>query len=119
MSARRRNSGQRLLRDKARLVRARRNYTLSQVARDCLLENRTLLTTQFAVSLTSPLTAGVSQSFTVEAENSQGQLTPNYAGTVQFSSSDSLATLPSDISFAGTWPRSSVRLTTRHPSIAG
>ena len=103
MSARRPNSKQRLLRDKARLVRARRNYALSQVVRDCLLEDRTLLaTTQFAITgLVSPYTAGALDGFTITAEDAQGQVTPNYAGTVHFTSSDPQATLPANVDFAG------------------
>ena len=84
-------------------MRARRNYALSQVVRDCLLEDRTLLaTTQFAITgLVSPYTAGALDGFTITAEDVQGQVTPNYAGTVHFTSSDPQATLPANVDFAG------------------
>ncbi|HEV3084524.1 MAG TPA: FG-GAP-like repeat-containing protein, partial [Gemmataceae bacterium] len=40
----------------------------------------------------NPATAGVSSTFTVAAEDAYGNVNPNYAGTVQFSSSDPQAT---------------------------
>ena len=79
------------------------NYALSQVVRDCLLEDRTLLaTTQFAITgLVSPYTAGTLDGFTITAEDARGQVTPDYTGTVHFTSSDSQATLPVNVDFAG------------------
>jgi hypothetical protein len=52
-------------------------------------------TGQFAVAgFPSPMTAGVSGTFTVTAEDAFGNFTPGYTGTVHFSSSDPGATLP-------------------------
>jgi len=42
----------------------------------------------------TPVTAGVSGSFTVTAEDAYGNTTPGYAGTVKFTSSDGQASLP-------------------------
>jgi hypothetical protein len=47
----------------------------------------------------SPTTAGVSQSFTVTAQDAYGNTAPSYRGTVKFSSSDSRAGLPSNYTF--------------------
>lgn len=43
--------------------------------------------------------AGYAGSFTVTAEDSYGQVIPNYTGTVHFSSSDGQAVLPTDYTF--------------------
>jgi filamentous hemagglutinin family protein len=42
----------------------------------------------------SPTTAGVFQSFTVTARDAFGNITPNYLGSINFSSDDAQATLP-------------------------
>ena len=50
-------------------------------------------------SAPSSAQAGVAFSITVKAETSGGQTVPGYRGTVQFSSSDSAATLPANYTF--------------------
>ena len=47
------------------------------------------------------LHGGALDGFTITAEDAQGQVTPNYAGTVHFTSSDPQATLPANVDFAG------------------
>jgi hypothetical protein len=47
----------------------------------------------------SSITAGVPGNFTVTAKDAYGNITPAYTGTVQFSSGDSQAVLPSDYTF--------------------
>ena len=47
----------------------------------------------------NPDTAGTTRAFTVTAVNSYGKVIPGYSGTVQFSSSDSHATLPASYTF--------------------
>src|SRR6266850_288315 len=47
----------------------------------------------------SPQSAGVTGSITVTARDEFGNVVPNYAGTVHFSSSDALATLPANYTF--------------------
>jgi hypothetical protein len=47
----------------------------------------------------SPQTAGVAGSFTVTEQDQFGNVASNYAGTVQFYSSDPLAILPADYTF--------------------
>ncbi len=57
-------------------------------------------TTKFAVSgFPSPATAGVAATFTVTAETAAGSVITGYTGTVQFSSSDGLATLPANYTY--------------------
>jgi hypothetical protein len=57
-------------------------------------------TAQFAVAgFPSPQTAGVSSNLTVTAKDAFGNLTPSYAGTVHFTSSDAQAVLPADYAF--------------------
>jgi hypothetical protein len=53
-------------------------------------------TVAFVVSAASPQTAGTSFSFTVTAVDLNNNTTPAYAGTVHFTSSDGLATLPAN-----------------------
>lgn len=53
-------------------------------------------TTQFAVSAPATATAGSSFSFTVTALDQFGNVATSYAGTVHFTSSDPVATLPAD-----------------------
>jgi hypothetical protein len=50
----------------------------------------------------SPTTAGVSQSFTVTAEDSYGNTTTGYIGKVHVTSSDHQAALPADYTFTAT-----------------
>jgi hypothetical protein len=47
----------------------------------------------------SPAVAGTQGSFTVTAKDAFGNLTPNYAGTVHFASSDRKAVLPANYTF--------------------
>jgi plastocyanin len=49
--------------------------------------------------LPSSVTAGVSSTFTVTAENSSGSVDTGYTGTVHFTSSDAKATLPANYTF--------------------
>ena len=57
-------------------------------------------TAQLAVTgYLSPVTAGASNSFTVTAEDSFGNLTTGYTGTVHFTSSDGAAVLPGNHNF--------------------
>jgi hypothetical protein len=57
-------------------------------------------TSQFGiVGLPTPLTAGVSVSFSGQAQDAYGNVTPTYHGTVQFASSDTEATIPSVYTF--------------------
>jgi uncharacterized delta-60 repeat protein len=57
-------------------------------------------TSVFSVSgFPSPTTAGVSQSFTVAAQDAYGNTATGYRGTVKFSSSDTQAGLPSKYTF--------------------
>ncbi len=51
---------------------------------------------QFVITGLSGGTAGVAQSVTVEAEDPYGNLVSGYTGTVQFTSTDPQAVLPSD-----------------------
>ncbi|HTU93632.1 MAG TPA: hypothetical protein VMF69_26360, partial [Gemmataceae bacterium] len=51
---------------------------------------------QFAVTATSPQTAGASFTITVTAEDAAGHVFTGYSGTVHFSSTDSKAVLPAD-----------------------
>ena len=55
--------------------------------------------THFSVTASSPQTAGVSFTFTVTALNSSNSTATGYTGTVQFSSSDGLASLPAGYTF--------------------
>jgi hypothetical protein len=48
----------------------------------------------------SSTTAGTPGTFTITVEDSSGNTVPGYRGTIHFSSSDSLATLPADYTFA-------------------
>ena len=58
-------------------------------------------TTQFVVSgLPSTITAGVPTSFTVAAEDTFGNLTPVYSGSVKITSSDPAASLPTNQTLA-------------------
>src|SRR5712691_10423724 len=50
----------------------------------------------------SPVTAGVSGTATIEARDALGNRATSYAGTVQLTATDPIATVPSPISFAGT-----------------
>lgn len=50
--------------------------------------------------LSSPVTAGASQSLTVTAKDAFGNVASGYTGTVHFSSSDTLADLPPDAPFS-------------------
>jgi Domain of unknown function (DUF4082)/Fibronectin type III domain len=55
---------------------------------------------QYVLSgLTSTATVGVAQSVTVTAEDPYGNVATGYAGTVQFTSSDTAASLPSNYTF--------------------
>lgn len=57
-------------------------------------------TTQLGVSgLANPSTAGTAESFTVTPEDSAGNPSSDYTGTVHFSSSDASATLPNNTTF--------------------
>ncbi len=57
---------------------------------------------QFVLSgLSSTATAGVAQTLTVTAEDPYGNVATSYAGTVQFTSSDTTASLPANYNFAG------------------
>jgi hypothetical protein len=47
----------------------------------------------------SPTTAGVSQTFTVTAQDAYGNVATGYSGTVHFTSSDGQAALPGDYTF--------------------
>src|SRR5207245_326029 len=47
----------------------------------------------------SPTQAGAPESFTVAAEDDNGNLVKTYNGTVHFTSSDSLSVLPADYTF--------------------
>jgi hypothetical protein len=47
----------------------------------------------------SPATAGASGSFTVTVQDSSGNTVPGYRGTIHFSSTDSVASLPADYTF--------------------
>src|SRR5258708_38945417 len=58
---------------------------------------RTLLLAGFP----SPILAGVAGNFTITARDALGTLATGYTGTVQFSSSDSQATLPANYTFNG------------------
>src|SRR5258708_38233504 len=58
---------------------------------------RTLLLAGFP----SPILAGVAGNFTITARDAFGNLATGYTGTVQFSSSDSQATLPANYTFNG------------------
>src|SRR5207244_12097669 len=58
------------------------------------------LATKFVVTgFSSPATAGVPGSFTVTAEDANGNLAASYTGTVHFTSSDAQAVLPEDYTF--------------------
>lgn len=58
--------------------------------------------TSFNVTgITSPVTAGVSSTVTVEPKDGQGNRVTNYTGTVTFSSTDSQATIPGNYTFTG------------------
>jgi hypothetical protein len=59
--------------------------------------------TQFAVSVPSTATAGTSFPFTVTAEDAAGNPTPNYSGTVHFTTSDPATgvVLPVDSTITG------------------
>jgi len=54
---------------------------------------------QFAISAPATATAGTSFSVTVTAENASGAAVTGFTGTVQFSSNDALAGLPSTYTF--------------------
>jgi hypothetical protein len=57
-------------------------------------------TSQFVVQPTAATaTAGAATTFTIKAEDSFGNLTPSYTGTVGFTSSDARALLPDDYTF--------------------
>jgi hypothetical protein len=49
----------------------------------------------------SPVSAGVAQTFTVRAQDPFGNTATGYTGTITFTSSDSLAALPGNYTFAG------------------
>ena len=59
-----------------------------------------LPTTHFAIELPANFTAGAGFRFTVTAENQNNVLTTGFTGTVDFTSSDSLARLPADSTLA-------------------
>jgi len=64
----------------------------SQFAQDVLVTGQT---SQLVLTgLPSVTAAGVSMNFTVKAEDSAGNVTPQYAGTVHFTSSDAKAVFP-------------------------
>lgn len=65
---------------------------------DGSIQNETLASS-FAVSGTSPVTAGSSQSITVTAKDLNGSTVTGYTGTVSFSSTDSQAVLPGNYTF--------------------
>src|SRR5205823_3165427 len=52
------------------------------------------------VPSTGSITAGNTLSVTVTAQDPYGSITPSYTGTIHFTSSDALAGLPSDYTFA-------------------
>ncbi|MGB3693846.1 MAG: choice-of-anchor Q domain-containing protein, partial [Spirulinaceae cyanobacterium] len=83
------------------------------------LTNNPDVTTQLQVTgFPSPATVGVEKSFTVTAQDQFGNTTPNYAETVTFSSSDSLAELPSSSTLtSGTGDFSAILKTTGTQSI--
>jgi hypothetical protein len=57
-------------------------------------------TVQLAVSgFTTPTTAGVAHNVTVSAEDTYGNVTPAYTGTVHFTSTDAQAVLPANYTF--------------------
>lgn len=70
---------------------ASKKFTISPAA------TSTLVMTGFP----SPVTAGTAGSFTVTAEDAFGNTTPDYQGTVHFTSSDGQASLPADFTFNG------------------
>ena len=75
------------------------SYKVRQVA-----ANLTILVGQahFAVTgVPTSTTAGQSQTFQVKAINADGSFNSGYSGTVHFSSSDSQASIPADITFVG------------------
>lgn len=60
-----------------------------------------LQATRFAVSASSPQTAGAPFSFTVTALDVNGNTVPGYTGTARFTSTDVAASLPADYTFVG------------------
>ena len=54
---------------------------------------------KFVISGLSTATAGTSESFTVTAEDAYGNVATGYTGTVEFTSSDTAATLPGNTPF--------------------
>ena len=69
----------------------------------------------------SPDIAGTTRDFTVTAKSANGTTATGYTGTVDFSSSDTLAVLPADYTFtaadAGDQPRRLTRPPTQDASI--
>jgi hypothetical protein len=62
--------------------------------------NPTAAASMFAVAgFVSPTTAGTAHSFTVTAENANGNRDTSYTGTVHFTSTDSQAVLPANYTF--------------------
>jgi fibronectin-binding autotransporter adhesin len=59
------------------------------------------VTTHFVVSAPASTPAGQALTFTVTAKDNQGNTVTAYAGTVHFTSSDSLAVLPADATLTG------------------
>jgi hypothetical protein len=70
------------------------NATVGSVTVQFTLTNNPGPTAQFAVSAPASATAGSAFSFTVTAEDAQGNPTPTYTGTVKFTSTDPAAGLP-------------------------
>jgi len=68
--------------------------------------------THFVITPTTPATAGSPVTYTVMALDSSNNPVTGYAGTVQIASSDSAATLPSDITMSGSTATFSVTLKT-------
>ena len=54
---------------------------------------------QFIISAPASITAGVSFSLTLTVEDAYGNVVTNYAGTIHFSSTDRMATLPKNYTF--------------------
>jgi len=72
-------------------------------ADDFMWSNVAPAATKFAVTgFPSPSTAGVAGSFTVKAEDNNGNIATSYTGTIHFTSSDAQAVLPADYTFTAT-----------------
>src|SRR5207248_3727557 len=59
----------------------------------------TAATTFLVYGFPSPVQGGTASSFTVVARDAYGRTVPGYTGTVHFTSTDLLATLPADYTF--------------------